>query len=111
MQVTDVHRLAPGHRRHGALLEAVRVGERDRQALPCRGTHELVDINRMDGLIARVMATPVAQELPASGATGEEDIRRALASCAAILCHSGTHGPNTAVVGSSVSRAQAWASS
>jgi hypothetical protein len=77
-QVTDVHRFAPGHRRHVELLDAVQVCERERQAFPFRGTNELVDINRMDGLIARVIATTVAKGLPASGETCEEDIRHAL---------------------------------
>ena len=57
------------------LLNAMQVCEGKRKALPFLGTDELIDVNRMNRLIALVIATTVAKGLPASGDTCEKHIR------------------------------------
>jgi hypothetical protein len=74
LQVANVHDLPPGHRCHVELLDAMQVGEREREAFALRRRDELIHIHGMNGLIALLIATTVAKGLPASGETGEEDI-------------------------------------
>jgi hypothetical protein len=78
LQLPHVHGLSPGHRCHVQLLEAMQVGEREREAFALRRRNQLVHVYGMNGLIARLIATTVAQGLPASGETGKEDICHAL---------------------------------
>ena len=56
------------------LLNAMQVCEGKRKALPFLGTDELIDVNRMNRLIALLIATTVAKGLPASGDTREKHI-------------------------------------
>jgi hypothetical protein len=56
------------------VLDAVQVGQRKGKAFPLFGRDEFIDIDRMNRLIARSVATTVAKRLPASGETGQKDI-------------------------------------
>jgi len=63
--------------RHGSdieVLHAVHVVEGKGKSLPILGTDQLVDIKRMNRLIAGLIATTVAQGFPASGETGEKQL-------------------------------------
>jgi hypothetical protein len=55
-------------------LDAVQVGQRKGEPFPFFGCDELSDIDRMNRLIAGLIATTVAKWFPASGKTGEKNI-------------------------------------
>jgi hypothetical protein len=50
-------------------LDAVHVRQRKGKPFSLLGCDEFIDIDRMNGLIARSIATTVAKRLPASGDT------------------------------------------
>jgi hypothetical protein len=56
----------------------MQIGEREREPLPFLGSERLIDITRLHGLSAPLMATSVAYWLHTSGETGGQDIRPAV---------------------------------
>jgi hypothetical protein len=56
------------------MLDAVHVRQRKGKSFPLFGCDKLIDIDGMNGLIARLIATTVAKRLPASGYTGQKDV-------------------------------------
>jgi hypothetical protein len=58
------------HRSDMQLLEPVHVVEGKPKAFALLGGDELIDIDRMNRLFTVLIATTVAQRLPASGQTG-----------------------------------------
>ncbi|MGH8071548.1 MAG: hypothetical protein ACRERE_41215 [Candidatus Entotheonellia bacterium] len=71
-QVTYFERLSAWHRAHMEVLDPVQICECEGKPPTLRGADELLDVNRMNRLIACLIATTVAQWLPASGKTGQE---------------------------------------
>jgi hypothetical protein len=56
------------------MLHAVHVRQCKGKSFPLCGCDEFIDIDGMNGLIARLIATTVAKRLPASGYTGQKDV-------------------------------------
>ncbi len=56
------------------VLDAVHVRQRKGKPFSLFGCDEFIDIDGMNGLIARLIATTVAKRLPTSGETREKDI-------------------------------------
>jgi hypothetical protein len=56
------------------VLDAVHVRQRKGKSFPVFGCDKFIDIDGMNGLIARSIATTVAKRLPASGYTGQKDV-------------------------------------
>ena len=56
------------------VLNAVHVLQSKGKPFSLFGCDKFIDIDGMDGLIARSIATPVAKRLPASGYTGQTDV-------------------------------------
>ena len=63
------------------VLDAVYILEGKSKPLPVLGTDQLIDVERMNRLIAFPIATTVAKRLPASGEAGEKDISHNGHSC------------------------------
>ena len=56
------------------VLDAVQVGQRKGKTFSLFRCDELIDVDRMNRLITRIIATTVAKGFPASGETGEKDV-------------------------------------
>jgi hypothetical protein len=56
------------------VLDAVHVCQRKGKSFPLFWCDKFIDIDGMNGLIARLIATTVAKRLPASGHTGQKDV-------------------------------------
>jgi hypothetical protein len=56
------------------VLDAMQVGQGKGEAFALFGRDKLIDVDRMNRLLALVIATTVAKGLPASGETREKDI-------------------------------------
>jgi hypothetical protein len=56
------------------MLDAMQVGQGKGKPFSLCGCDEHIDVDRMNGLIALLIATTVAKRLPASGQTGEKDV-------------------------------------
>lgn len=56
------------------VLDAVHVPQREGKSFPVLGCDKFIDIDGMNGLIARLIATTVAKRLPPSGHTGQKDV-------------------------------------
>jgi hypothetical protein len=56
------------------VLDAMQVGQGKGKAFSLLGRNEFIDIDRLNRLIARLIATTVAKRFPASGKTGQKDI-------------------------------------
>jgi hypothetical protein len=67
------------------VLDAVYILEGKSKPLPVLGTDQLIDVERMNRLIAFPIATTVAKGLPASGKTCEEQIGHD--SSSSVLAH------------------------
>ena len=63
------------------VLDAVQVGKREGKAFSLIGRNEFIDVDRVNGLIARLIATTVAERFPASSEAGEKDISHHDHSC------------------------------
>jgi hypothetical protein len=74
MQLARVHRFPARNGGHMEVLDAMQVGQGKGKAFSLIGRNEFVDIDRMNRLIARLIATTVAKRFPASGKTGQKDI-------------------------------------
>ena len=55
-------------------LDPMQVGQCKGKPISLLGRNKLIDIDRMNRLLTRVIATTVAKGLPASGKTGEKDV-------------------------------------
>jgi hypothetical protein len=65
------------------MLDAMQVGQRKGKPLSLFGRDQLIDIDRMNRLIALAIATTVAKRFPASSYTGEKNIRHIGHPCGA----------------------------
>lgn len=68
------------------LLDAMQVRQRKGKPLPFLGADGLIDVNRMNRLIALLIATTVAKRLPASGQTCEKHIGHRYQSSEPLRC-------------------------
>jgi hypothetical protein len=59
------------------MLDPMQVGQRKGKPFSLLRRNQLIDIDCMNRLLTRVIATTVAKGLPASSKTGEKDIRHA----------------------------------
>jgi hypothetical protein len=60
------------------MLNTMQVGERKGKPLPLLGRDHFIDVDGMNGLITRFIATTVAKGLPASSEAGQEDVSHAI---------------------------------
>jgi hypothetical protein len=81
VQPVRVHSFPAGHWGHMEVLDAMQVGQRKGKAFSLIGRNEFIDIDRVNGLTARLIATTVAERFPASGEAGEKDISHNGHSC------------------------------
>jgi hypothetical protein len=56
------------------VLDAMQIGQRKGKPFSFFGCDELIDIDRVNGLLACLIATTVAKRLPASRETSQKDI-------------------------------------
>jgi hypothetical protein len=56
------------------VLDAMQVPQRKGEPFPLFRCNQCIDIDGMNRLIARLIATTVAKRLPASGHTGQKDV-------------------------------------
>jgi hypothetical protein len=56
------------------VLDAVHVRQREGKPFSLFGCDKFIDIDGMNGLIARSIAATVAKRFPASGYTGQKDV-------------------------------------
>jgi hypothetical protein len=69
-----VHDLPSGDRGDMQVLDAMQVGQCKGKPLSFFGCDKFIDIDRVNGLLACLIATTVAKGLPASGETSQKDI-------------------------------------
>jgi hypothetical protein len=81
VQPVRVHSFPSGHGGHVEVLDAVQVGQGKSKAFSLIGRNKFIDIDRVNGLIARLIATTVAERFPPSGEAGEKDISHNGDSC------------------------------
>jgi hypothetical protein len=62
-----VHGRPTGNGGNVEVLDAMQVRQRKGKAFPLFGCDELIDVDRMNRLLALTIATTVAKRLPASG--------------------------------------------
>jgi hypothetical protein len=74
VELVCVHGLPAGDRGDMQVLDAMQVGQRKGKTFALFRRDKLVDVDRMNWLLALVIATTVAKGFPASGETGEKDI-------------------------------------
>jgi hypothetical protein len=69
-----VHDLPSGDGGDMEVLDAMQVGQRKGKPFSFFGCDELIDIDRMNGLLTCLIATTVAKRLPASRETSQKDV-------------------------------------
>ena len=74
VQLARVHGVPPGDGLHMEVLDPMKVGQRKGKPFSLFGCDKFIDIDGMNGLITRLIATTVAKRLPASGETGQKDV-------------------------------------
>jgi hypothetical protein len=74
VELVHINDLSAGSGSDMQVLDAVQVGQRERKAFSLFRRNKLIDIDRMNRLLALIIATTVAKGLPASGKTGEKNI-------------------------------------
>jgi hypothetical protein len=91
-QLACSQRLAARYSGDVELLEAMQVGERKGKALPFVGVDQLIDVDGMNRLVARLIATTVAQGFPASGQAGEKEVCHGFDSFTPRRCRAPSRG-------------------
>ena len=74
VELVRVHDLSTGSRGDIQLLDAMQIGQRKGKTFSLFGRDKLIHVDRVNRLLALVIATTVAKRLPASGETREKDI-------------------------------------
>jgi hypothetical protein len=74
VQLARVHRVPARDGGDMEVLDPMQVGQRKGKPFSLCRCNEFIDIDGMNRLIARLIATTVAKRLPASGETGQKDI-------------------------------------
>jgi hypothetical protein len=74
VELVHINDLSAGSGGDMQMLDAMQVGQCKSEPFSLLGGDELIDIDRMNGLLTFVIATTVAKGLPASGKTGEKDV-------------------------------------
>jgi hypothetical protein len=69
-----VHDLPSGDSGDMEVLDAMQIGQRKGKPFSFFGCDELIDIDRVNGLLACLIATTVAKRLPASRETSQKDV-------------------------------------
>jgi hypothetical protein len=74
VQLARVHGVAAGDGAHMEVLDPMEVSQRKGKPLALFGRDKVIDVNRMNRLITRLIATTVAQWFIASSEASQKDV-------------------------------------
>jgi hypothetical protein len=74
VQLAQVHGVPARDGAHVEVLDPMEVGQRKSEPFALFRRDKVIDVDGLNGLITRLIATTVAQRFPASGEAGQKDV-------------------------------------